>query len=104
MKTLFAKKSVSFTYIFVQFCFNSNKQKYIDSTQIQKKAISKFKKKRNNNIYYEKKLNFISTNSSLQFITIYLYYIYVINCFLGFFLILSDIRLGIKSLFRQKLF
>lgn len=51
-----------------------------------------------------KNLNFISTNSSLQFITIYLYYIYVIICFLGFFLILSDIRLRIKSLFRQKPF
>lgn len=51
-----------------------------------------------------KNLNFISKNSSLQFITIYLYYIYVIICFLGFLLKLSDIRLGIKSLFRQKLF
>lgn len=51
-----------------------------------------------------KNLNFISTNSSLEFITIYLYYIYVIICFLGFFLILLDIRLGIKPLFRQKPF
>lgn len=51
-----------------------------------------------------KNLNFISTNSSLQFIIIYLYYNYVTICFFGFFLILSDIRLGIKSLFRQKLF
>lgn len=51
-----------------------------------------------------KNLNFISTNSSLQFITIYLYYIYVIVCFLGFFWSFLDIRLGIKSLFRQKPF
>lgn len=51
-----------------------------------------------------KNLNFISANSSLQFIIIYLYYIYVIICFLGFLLKLSNIQLGIKSLFRQKLF
>lgn len=68
-----------------------------------KKAISKFKK---NAIIISsmKNLNFISTNSSLEFTTIYLYYIYVIVCFLGFFLILLDIRLGIKPLFRQKPF
>lgn len=33
-----------------------------------------------------KNLNFISANSSLQFITIYLYYIYVIICFFRLFL------------------
>ena len=67
------------------------------------KAISKFKKNAIT-ISFIKNLNFISANSSLQFITIYLYYIYVIICFFGFFLILSDIRLGIKPLFRQKPF
>ena len=67
-----------------------------------KKAISKFKKNAIT-ISFTKNLNFISTNSSSQFITIYLYYIYVI-IFLGFLLKISDIRLGIKSLFRQKLF
>lgn len=53
-KKPFSQNFVSFTYIFVKFFFNANKQKYIYSTQIQKKAISKFKKKRNNNIFYEK--------------------------------------------------
>ena len=67
------------------------------------KAISKFKKNAIT-ISFIKNLNFISANSSLQFITIYLYYVYVIICFFGFFLILSDIRLGIKPLFRQKPF
>lgn len=28
----FRKRIVSFTYIFVQFCFNANKQKYVYST------------------------------------------------------------------------
>lgn len=79
-KKPFSQNFVSFTYIFVKFFFNANKQKYIYSTQIQKKAISKSKKNRNNNTFM-KNLNFIPTNSSLQFITIYLYYIYVIICF-----------------------
>lgn len=52
-----------------------------------------------------KNLNFISAKSSLKFTTIYLYYIYVIICFfLDSILKLSNIRLGIKTLFRQKLF
>lgn len=68
-----------------------------------KKAISKFKKKAIT-ISSMKNLNFISTNSSLQLITIYSCYIYVIICFLVFLLKLSNIRLGIKPLFRQKPF
>ena len=51
-----------------------------------------------------KNLNFISTNSSLQFITKYSCYIYVIICFFSFSLEISNIRLGIKPLFRQKPF
>ena len=50
-----------------------------------KKAISKFKKNAIT-ISFMKNLNFISTNSSSQFITIYLYYTYVIICFFRLFL------------------
>lgn len=51
-----------------------------------------------------KNLNFISANSSLQFITIYLYYIYVIICFFRFSLETFKYSARIKSLFRQKFF
>lgn len=51
--------------------------------KFKKKAISKLKKNAIT-ISSMKNLNFISTNSSLQFITIYLYYIYVIICFFRF--------------------
>lgn len=53
-------------------------------------------------ISFMKNLNFISINSTTHFTIIYLYYIYVIICFLGFLLNLSDIRLRIKPLFCTK--
>lgn len=68
------------------------------------KAISKFKKKRNNNIFYEKSKFYLSklifTICNYIFILYLCYYLFL----LGFFLKVSNIRLGIKSLFRQKLF
>lgn len=100
MKTLFAKKNVSFTYIFVKFFFNANKQKYIYSTQIQKKAISKFKKNRNNNIFYEKSKFYLHKLIFTIYNYIFILYLCYYLFFLGFLLKLSNIRLGIKSLFR----
>ena len=51
-----------------------------------------------------KNLNFISTNSSLQFITIYLYYIYVIICFFRFSLETFEYSARDKILVQEKTF
>lgn len=71
--------------------------------KFKKKAISKFKKNRNNNIFYEKSEFYLNKLIFTIYNDIFILYL-CYYLFLGFFLILLDIRLGIKSLFRQKLF
>ena len=103
MKTLFAKKLFLLHIFLCSFAYIPINRSTSILRKFKKKAISKFKKKRNNNIFYEKSKFYLN---KLIF-TIYNYIFILYLCYYLFFrlfLILSNIRLGIKSLFRQKLF
>lgn len=103
MKTLFAKKKFLLHIFLCSFALIPINRSTSILRKFKKKAISKFKKNAIT-ISSMKNLNFFSTNSSLQFITIYLYYIYVIICFFRFSLETFGYSARIKSLFKQKLF
>ncbi len=69
--------------------------------KFKKKAISKLKKKRNNNIFYEKSKFYLNKLIFTIYNYIFILYLCYYLFFLGFLLKLSNNRLEIKSLFRQ---
>lgn len=101
LETIFAKKTFLLHIILRSFALIPiNKNTSI--LRKFKKAISKFKK-RNNNIFYEKSKFYL--NKLIFTIYNYILVLYLCYClFLGFFLKISDIRLGIKFLFSQNFF
>lgn len=84
MKNPFRKKTFLLHIILRSFALIPINKNTSILRKFKKKAISKFKKKRNNNIFYEKS-KFYLYKLIFKFITIYLYYTYVIICFFRLF-------------------